>query len=724
MKKIMLFIIALVSTLVANGQNTLTAYIKDAENQSPLVGATALLNNSPIGTTADATGQVVIKNIPNGSQTFRFSFVGYQEQVAHITFPRTTAEPIIILLEASGSELEAVEITSTRSTRTIQDIPTRVEFMAGEELEEKGNMKPGDIRMILSESTGIQTQQTSATSANASIRIQGLDGRYTQILKDGFPLYAGYSGGLGLLQTPPLDLKQVEIIKGSASTLYGGGAIAGLVNLISKTPPEKPELRFLFNGTSAGGLDLNGFYGRRFKKTGLTIYGARNSNAAYDPSGTDLSAIPQFSRYTFNPRLFFYPTQKTQLNLGINTVFENRLGGDMHYIKGEQPNNHSYFEQNKTQRLSTQFAGSYHFNNCSQINLKNSVSYFNRTLTLPQYAFAGAQVSTFSEATYSRQGEQADWVTGVNLWTEQFREKQLPATPLRNYNQTTAGAFVQSSIKATDWLHLETGLRSDYVADYGFAFLPRISALFKIKPNLTSRLGGGLGYKAPTIFTEESERLQYQGVLPISPDNNKLERSYGGNLDFTYRATLANDAISFNINHLFFYTFLKNPLTLVPSANKLYQLQNRLGHLDTEGTETNIKIGYEGFNLFLGYTFTDTKIHEGEVKTINPLTPKHRINAVLLYEVAEKWKLGLESYYFSRQKLSDNTTGKSYVISGFMAEKRWEQFSVYVNFENFLDVRQTRFDSIYTGSITNPAFRDIYAPLDGFMVNGGLKLRL
>jgi iron complex outermembrane receptor protein len=88
-------------------------------------------------------------------------------------------------------------------------------------------MKPGDIRMMLNESTGIQTQQTSATSYNYSIRIQGLDGRYTQLLKDGFPLYAGFSGGLSLMQVTPLDLKQVEVIKGSSSTLYGGGAIAG-----------------------------------------------------------------------------------------------------------------------------------------------------------------------------------------------------------------------------------------------------------------------------------------------------------------------------------------------------------------------------------------------------------------------------------------------------------------------------------------------------------------
>jgi iron complex outermembrane receptor protein len=95
----------------------------------------------------------------------------------------------------------------------------------------------------------------------------------------------------------------------------------------------------------------------------------------------------------------------------------------------------------------------------------------------------------------------------------------------------------------------------------------------------------------------------------------------------------------------------------------------------------------------------------------------------LLYEVEEKWKIGLEAYYFSKQQLSDGQMGKQYWITGLMAEKLWKKFSLYINFENFTDTRQTRFDIIYTGTINDPQFRDIYAPLDGFVVNGGIKLR-
>src|SRR5690606_15123790 len=242
-------------------------------------------------------------------------------------FPSMQNTPVVVFLEAAeGEELDVVMVSSTRSSRTIADMPTRVEVIAGEELDEKANMKPGDIRMVLNESTGIQTQQTSATSANASIRIQGLDGRYTQILKDGFPLYSGAASGLGLLQIPPLDLAQVEIIKGSASTLYGGGAIAGLVNLISKTPKEERELLLHINGTSALGLDINGFYGQKFEKVGVTLFASGNNHRAYDPSDVGLSAIPKYSRYNVNPRLFFYFNGKTTMNIGLNSAFEKRLG--------------------------------------------------------------------------------------------------------------------------------------------------------------------------------------------------------------------------------------------------------------------------------------------------------------------------------------------------------------------------------------------------------------
>ncbi|HUI33197.1 MAG TPA: TonB-dependent receptor [Dysgonamonadaceae bacterium] len=723
MKKILIVSFFMALNLCVYAQNTLNAVVKNSETKETLVGVTASVKGTSIGATSNENGQIKLSNIPDGLQEIHFSYLGFEEFVEIIKFPLKDSSIIEILLKENSEELEGVVITSTRSTRSIQNIPTRIEFIGSEELGEKGNMKPGDIRMLLAESTGIHVQTTSPTSANASIRIQGLDGRYTQILKDGFPIYSGASSGLGLLQIPPLDLKQVEVIKGSTSTLYGGGAIAGLVNLISKTPTNERDLRLHINGTSARGLDINGFYGQKFNKIGTTIFASHNRNGAYDPAKNGFSAIPKFERFVINPKLFVYFNDKTKMNFGINTTIENRLGGDMLYINGKGDNTHQYFEENKTQRYSTQFVFDHLINENSSFQIKNSVSYFNRNTAIPAYTFEGIQTATFSEANYTNSTEKSEWVAGVNIWTDNFKEKQITAFPLRNYNQTIFGAFVQNSLKATDWLQLETGLRADYVVDYGAVFLPRVSALFKIANGLTSRVGGGFGYKTPTIFTEESERLQYQNVMPINDKTNKLERSYGGNADINYRTNIGDDW-SFSINQLFFYTYLDNPLLLEnPSAN-LYQFVNSTGSIHTKGTETNIKIGYDDVKLFLGYTYTDAQLHQNGTTTESPLTPKHRINSVLMYEIEDKWKVGLEAYYFSPQKMNNGTTGKDYWTCGFMAEKIWERFSLYVNFENFLDTRQTRFESIYTGTISNPLFKDIYAPLDGFVINGGIKFRL
>jgi iron complex outermembrane receptor protein len=625
-----------------------------------------------------------------------------------------------VWMETTVTELEEIVVSSTRSTRTIQNIPTRMEFIGTEEIEENGNMNPGDIRMLLSESTGIQTQQTSPISANASIRIQGLDGRYTQILKDGFPLYSGAASGLGLLQTPPLDLKQVEIVKGATSTLYGGGAIAGLINLISKTPIDKRELKFQLNGTSAAGMDIIGFYAQRFGKTGLTLFASRNSSEPYDPANIGWSAIPEVERYTVNPRFFVYFSKNTKADFSVNTAFENRLGGDMLYLKGKGDDEHSYFERNKTDRISTQFSLEHQFSGRSKINIRNSYNHFERTITVPESVFDGVQNGTFSEISYSHSDEAMEWVTGVNLWTDSFREK---GTAPRDYDQWTGGIFVQNLSRITDRFSLESGLRGDYVVDYGFMLLPRLSALFKINQKWTSRVGGGLGYKTPTIFTEESERIHYRNVLPVSSDVNKLERSYGMNADVNYRTAIINQ-ITFSINQLFFYTYLNSPLMLISLNSGYSRFLNIGGYIHTKGAETNIKIGYEDFKLYAGYTFTDASVNDNGRRYQNPLTPKHTLSTVILYEEEDKWRIGMEAYYNSRQSLNDGATGQAYWVFGALAERMWEHFSIYVNSENFTNTRQTRFGSIHTGTITHPVFKDIYAPLDGFVVNAGIKIKL
>lgn len=719
MKYLLTGIVLCCFMFAAQAQHNFTATII-SDNKSPLPGATFNWKEKNRSFIADSTGKIVLANIPDGLQTFVISHVGFTDKTVTYTFPLAEAGMTIIEMEAKEEEgdEEEVVVTATRTSRTIANTPTRTEVISGEELAEKGNMKPGEIRMVLNESTGIQTQQTSATSYNSGIRIQGLDGRYTQILRDGYPLYAGFSGGLSILQIAPLDLRQVEVIKGSSSTLYGGGAIAGLVNLVSKTPGPKRELSFIANATTARGLDLSGFYSERYGKIGLTVFGSRNSNAAFDPADIGLTAIPKFERYTINPRMFIYG-KKTTADIGISYITEDRIGGDMNYIKNGGT---GFFEKNNTNRITVQFGIAHRLNENSTIQLKNSYSQFDRSIAIPSYQFDARQRSSFSELTWNRRGKKADWVIGANLLTDKLKEKPLSPDPVRDYNYNTVGVFVQNAWSVSDVFTLETGLRGDYVNEYGFELLPRVSAMYKVTPKITVRAGGGFGYKSPSIFTEDAERNQFRHILPVNINTTRNERSVGGNADINYRIDFGK--LGFSLNHLFFYTRLNRPMVLVNAGGNMMEFVNSPGHLDTRGMETNLKLTYRNFKLFVGYTYTDANTHFNDDKHWMPLTARNRLNNVLMYEVEDKWKIGLEAYYYSRQQLSDGSFGKSYWITGFMAEKIWEKFSVFINFENFTDTRQTKFDKIYTGTIDNPVFRDIYAPVDGFVMNGGVKLRL
>ena len=308
------------------------------------------------------------------------------------------------------------------------------------------------------------------------------------------------------------------------------------------------------------------------------------------------------------------------------------------------------------------------------------------------------------------------------MLTEDLAEQVQTADPKREYHFNTYGVFIQNVWPVSEKFVLETGLRGDHVTDYGFEVLPRVSAMIRVSPKLTTRIGGGFGYKTPTIFTEEAERIQFQNLLPIDIINTRNERSVGGNWDINYRTNIGD--VGFSLNHLFFYTKLDNPLVMVNATGGKIAFQNSSGYLDTKGMETNLRFSYEHFKLFIGYTYTDANTHFTNSNEWLPLTARHRLNNVLMYEIEDNLKIGLEAYYFSKQQLTDGTLGQSYWITGLMAEKLWEKFSLFVNFENFTDTRQSKFDSIYTGTIDNPVFKDIYAPVEGFVINGGIKIKL
>ena len=710
-------ILILCLSLQAQTSDIQIKVLTEAENE-PLMGATVYFEALEKGAVTNFDGIAEFTEIPDGQHQIIISFLGFETFETTIQIPSNNE--LMFKLKEGGNQLDAVVLQSTRSTRTVRKIPTRIEFIGAEELGEKAIMNPTNISMVLRESTGIQMQQTSLSSGSTNIRIQGLDGRYTQLLRDGFPLYGGFSSGLSILQIPPLDLQQFEIIKGSSSTLYGGGAIAGLVNMVSKTPDFEPALDIMLTQTQALGSTANVFYSKRNEKFGISLYGSGHYQKAYDPEDDGFSNLPKTTSISFNPKLFYYPSDKTTLWFGLNGTYDDRIGGDITKIENGEDGIHQYTEENNSKRLSSQLVYQTQLDSISSLEFKNSVSFFDRNLTVPDFNFDGKQTNTFTEITYNTASEKTDWIVGANLYTSNFDENDN--APLqRDQKDVTFGAFANNIFDISDNWILETGLRADYNTDFGFFPLPRISLLYKNNSGFSSRIGGGLGYKIPDIFTEEAEYINFENVLAINKSTVDAERSYGVNFDLNYQTRLS-DEIGFSINQLFYVTAINDGLLLNSTDNGLFQFENATDEIFSKGAETNIKFTYKDFRWFLNYALIDTKLNYLPGNPQKPLTAKHNAGSVLMYE-SEKWRIGYETFYTGKQFLSNGTETTDFVTMGLLVMRNFKLGSVFVNFENFTDRRQSRFSPLVLPPHENPVFPEIYAPTDGFIFSVGLIIK-
>jgi iron complex outermembrane receptor protein len=218
--------------------------------------------------------------------------------------------PLQIELQPEQEQHEKVTVYATRNDVRLQDSPLHVEVVSQDEINEEVAMRPGDISMLLNEMGGMRVQTTSPALGASSVRVQGMRGRYTAFLSDGLPLFGQQGAGLGLLQIPPMDLSQVEVIKGNASALYGSSAMAGVVDLISRRPTTEPIHEFLFNRSSLGETDAAMFLASRFTPHwGASLLGGGYWQEHQDLNGDGWADVAGYARGVLRPR-FYWDNQK------------------------------------------------------------------------------------------------------------------------------------------------------------------------------------------------------------------------------------------------------------------------------------------------------------------------------------------------------------------------------------------------------------------------------
>lgn len=723
MRHLFLVLVVLLTAQASLAQGVYKVTVRDEATKEPVAGAAVTVKGTEVTATTDAQGVAALAGVPDGEQTLEVFSVGYGTTEISVTFPPAAPGETVVFIKVNNELGEVTVVETTRTGREIDDTPTRVEAIDEEEVAEKMNMRPANVSMVLNESTGIKVQQTSATTQTQSVRIQGLDGRYTQLLKDGFPAFGGFSGSLGLLDIPPLDLRQVEIIKGPAATFYGGGAIAGVINFISRRPEDEPVTNMIFNVTSAGGVDFSIFDARRLGRHGYTLLGSVNYQREYDVDDDDFTELPRARSFNLAPRFFFQLDDKTRLTVGNSTSVQRREGGDVFVIRDGAGSVHQYFERNDSVRNITTLQFDRDLSGGRRVVARQSLAFFGREIEIPDYRFEGDQLNSYTDVSYFHPLKSHALVFGFNAAYDRFEEgRNSGGLVPRDESRRTFGGYVQDSFNVSEKFSLEAGFRLDHVRDYGAFALPRVSALYKFSDRLSSRFTVGFGYKTPSVFTEEAETLLFRGVLPVG-NTLKAERSRGGTFDVNYRGSVG-EKFTYSLNQMFFYTRITDPLVLSPRAGGLYGFENAARPVTSRGFETNARLSYDIVKLFAGYTYTNAKAEYLAGNQILALTPKSRINSALLFEREEDFKVGLEAYYTSSQYLTDRFRTRPFWVAGVFGEKSFGKYSLFFNAENVTDTRQGRFGTVVFPPHQNPTFAEIYTHTEGRVFNGGVKVRL
>jgi outer membrane receptor for ferrienterochelin and colicins len=677
--------------------------------------ADARVSSGSISALTDERGLAVLR-LAVGEHTLRIAAHGLRTRALEVRVRADADTLIVVPLEVDVVEIEQIIVSSTRTERRIEDEPMRVEVIGREEVEEKMMMTPGDISMLLNETAGLRVQPTAPALGGAGVRIQGLRGRYTQILSDGLPLHGGQTGALGPLQIPPMDLAQVEVIKGAASALYGASALGGVVNLLSRRPAEHNERELLLNQSTLGGTDVvlwnTGPLGDRW---GYTLLGGGHRQAAADEDDDGWADLPAYRRVALRPRLFWNSGRGGTALITVGAMIEDREGGTM--PGSTSPAGTDYIEALETGRFDAGLLSRFLLRERVLLSLRGSGTLQRHTHQFGDVRDEDEHRTGFAELALSGGTTARTWVAGIALQHDDYVAYDIDGF---DYTFTVPGIFAQSDYAPVAALSLSASARLDIHSAYGTFLNPRISLLVRPADEWTVRASAGTGYFAPTPWTDETEAVGLRRVVPLA--GVEAERARTASLD------VARAWGPLELNATLFGSRITSPIQTRLTSTNAIELFNADRPVRTHGTELLARYHAEGLHITATHVYMratepdPTSTGRREV----PLTPRHTAGLVAAWEHEGEGRIGVEFYYTGRQSLEENpfrTTSARHVIVGFLVERRVGAARVFLNAENVFDTRQTRHDPLVLPA-RSPDGRwttDVWAPLEGRAFNAGVR---
>lgn len=691
-----------------------TVRVTVRSGEAPVADATVRAGAVRVLTSAE--GRATLRLRP-GPRLLVIAKVGYHPDSIEVVVRAGADTSLGTSLTEEAEELEEITVQATRSTRHVEDEPTRVEILAGADVAEKTSMRPQDLTNFVSEMSGVRIQPTAPGRGGAAIRIQGMRGQYTQVLNDGLPLAGSIPSGLLLLQMPPVDLQQVEVIKGAATALYGPGALGGVMNLVSRRPDNRTDLVLSARGPLGG----DGFLwtSRQLgERTGLSLTADAHAQDDRDRDADSWMDLPGYTRFGVRPRFYWTGPHGASLLATAGVMAENRLGGTME--GGLAPDGQPWDNAVDTRRFDAGIIGQLPLGGGPVLHYRASWAHLRQDARYGPAVERGHNTTWFGEASLAQSRGRFDGVMGV-AWNQSMFES--PDLPLQDYTFTTPSLFAQVTWTPAPKFSTTLAGRCDAHNKYGDFCSPRLSLLYRLAANWSLRLSGGTGFFAPTPFTEETEPI---GLTPVAPLNVEAERGQNASFD------LAGLIGKVELTATLFANDLKHAVTLeqTPAAAYPTTLVNAPGPARTSGGEifAVYDVAPVVITAFYAYLWASEVDPASGLRHEAARNPRHNFFVDLAWETHTTW-IALEVNWIGQQALQDDpyrTRSANYANVELLVSRTMGPLTLYANADNLTNVRQTRYAPLLrpTRQAGESWTVGQWAPVEGRLVSVGMRYRL
>ena len=605
--------------------NVIRGHVIEKYTEEHLPYATILIVETGEGTVSDDTGHFRFTKVPAGTYTLRVQLLGYATQEKKITVSNEYTTDVHIALVEEGITTDEVVVSANRNEVSRKMAPVVVNVMSAKLFE---TVNSTDLAKSLNYQSGLRVENSCQNCAFPQVRINGLEGPYSQILINSRPIISALSGVYGLEQIPTNMIERVEVVRGGGSALFGANAVGGTINIITKDPVSNSfqvssTMSNVNGDTWEQYMGANASLVSKDNVYGIAVYQSYRNRNPYDVDGDSFSEIGKLNMNTFGLRAYYRPTQFSRLNIEYHTTNEFRRGGNKFDLEPfesditEQTKHiinsggltYDLFWKEYKHKLSF-FASSQHVDRNSYYGAQQDPNAYGKTKDLT-FVGGGMYVGNFEKVIFSP----ATFTAGLEYQHNNMHD--IMAGYNRDLEQKVriASAFFQNEWKMDDFTLLAGFRLDDHNLIDNLIFSPRVNMLYKPSDAFQGRLTWSTGFRAPQAYDEDLHitAVGGEGVLIRLADGLKPEKSnsFSGSVD------LSGQIGHFQTNLLIegFYTSLRDVFYLQnvgsdAQGNTLQERRNGSG-AKVYGVNIDGKIAHgRDASLQVGFTVQRSRYDE------------------------------------------------------------------------------------------------------------------